>query len=80
MLNKRLQGLLSIHIAVALFGVAGVFGKLLTIEPALIVFGRTFFACLALLVVLPLKKHMRLKEGRDSLGFLLFNYKLKKIG
>lgn len=72
MLNKKLQGLLSVHIAVALFGVAGVFAKLLTIEPALIVFGRTFFACVALLVVLPLVKgDMRLKEGKDALGFLL---------
>ena len=72
MLSTNLQGVLSIHIAVALFGVAGVFAKLLNIEPALIVFGRTFFACLALLIVQPLMKlDMRLKEGRDVLWFLL---------
>ncbi len=72
MLNKNLQSLLSIHIAVVLFGVAGVFGKLLSIEPTLIVFGRTFFACLALIIVLPLLKiDIRLKGGRDVLWFLL---------
>lgn len=72
MLSKSLHGLFSIHIAVALFGVAGVFGKLLTIAPALIVFGRTFFACLALLIVLPLLKvDFRLKNGRDVVGVIL---------
>lgn len=72
MLNNKLQSLLSVHIAVALFGVAGIFAKLLAIEPALIVFGRTFFACLALLVALPVMKvDVRLKEGKDALGFLL---------
>ena len=40
--------MLSLHAAVLLFGMAGLFGKLLPLSPLLIVAGRTFFATLAL--------------------------------
>jgi drug/metabolite transporter (DMT)-like permease len=53
-----------------LFGVAGLFGKLLHVQPAMIVFGRTLFASLFLLVVLGvLKTDLRVKNGRHLLGF-----------
>ena len=42
------QGLVQIHIAVFLFGFAGLFGKFLSCNPIYIVFGRTFFAFIAL--------------------------------
>jgi len=42
------QGILQIHIAVFLFGFAGLFGKFLSCSPIYIVFGRTFFAFIAL--------------------------------
>jgi drug/metabolite transporter (DMT)-like permease len=39
---------IELHVAVLLFGVAGLFGKLVTADPATIVFGRTFFAALVI--------------------------------
>jgi drug/metabolite transporter (DMT)-like permease len=45
-LNK---GVAQIHIAVFLFGFAGLFGKFLSCSPLYLVFGRTFFAAIALL-------------------------------
>jgi len=46
-LNK---GLVQIHIAVFLFGFAGLFGKFLSCDPFIIVLGRTFFASITLFV------------------------------
>lgn len=42
------SGLVQIHIAVFLFGFAGLFGKFLSCSPIYIVLGRTFFGALAL--------------------------------
>jgi len=54
-----------------LFGVAGLFGKFLQLNPAMIVFGRTLFASIALvLVLLILKTDLRVKSGRHLLGFV----------
>ena len=39
---------IELHIAVLLFGVSGLFGKLLTVSPVTIVFGRTAFAAVAI--------------------------------
>ena len=44
---------IELHIAVLLFGVAGLFGKLVTADPATIVFGRAF--CAALVIFLGLR-------------------------
>jgi drug/metabolite transporter (DMT)-like permease len=55
-LNVKGRSLVELHSAVFLFGVAGLFGKLLTVGPTSIVFGRTVFAALSLLVVLRLAK------------------------
>lgn len=69
---ERTQGLLAIHLAVLLFGVAGLFGKLLHTSPSVIVFGRTFFAAIALaLVLLALRVRIRLIKPSDLLGFAL---------
>lgn len=48
LLNK---GVAQIHISVFLFGFSGLFGKFLSCSPLYIVFGRTFFASIALFVV-----------------------------
>lgn len=45
----RMGSLAAIHLAVILFGFAGLFGKFLFCSPLVIVFGRTSFAALALL-------------------------------
>ncbi|MBW2611656.1 MAG: EamA family transporter [Deltaproteobacteria bacterium] len=53
-----------------LFGVAGLFGKLIHLSPSMIVFGRTLFAGIALAIVLPmLKTEFRIKRKSDLLGF-----------
>lgn len=70
-MTSRFSGLLSIHIAVLLFGVAGLFGKLLALSPAIIVAGRTLFASLALVVVLwMLRGEIQLKRRSDLAAFL----------
>jgi drug/metabolite transporter (DMT)-like permease len=47
-MSRHARHLLQIHLAVVLFGFAGLFGKLLTLSPHVIVFGRVMFAALTL--------------------------------
>ncbi|HXH03607.1 MAG TPA: DMT family transporter [Candidatus Competibacteraceae bacterium] len=54
MLTMPRPGLWDIHIAVLLFGLAGLFGKFLTLPALIIVFGRTVFAALTLSLALAL--------------------------
>lgn len=71
-MKHRFRGLLAIHLAVLLFGVSGLFGKFLDLSPSLIVFGRTFFASVALAIALAiLKERIKFKRRKDLLGFLL---------
>ena len=68
--QKQLRGLVSANIAVLLFGLAGVLGKLSLLPAPLIVFGRSFFAGLVLLAVCWLRHvSLRPKQSRD--GYLL---------
>jgi len=74
---SRRQGLLEIHLATVLFGLAGLFGKWLVLAPFLIVLGRVVFASLALSIfLLALKQSLR-KILRENflllavLGFIL---------
>jgi len=67
---KQLRGLVSANIAVLLFGLAGVLGKLSLLPAPLIVFGRSFFAGLVLLAVCWFRHiSLRPKQSRD--GYLL---------
>src|SRR5437667_7614164 len=67
---KQLRGLVSANIAVVLFGLAGVLGKLSLLPAPLIVFGRAFFAGLVLLAVCWFRHvSLRPKQSRD--GYLL---------
>ncbi|MCU6433670.1 DMT family transporter [Undibacterium sp. Jales W-56] len=61
MKNKSLQAILALHIAVLLFGSAGVVGKVLAASSLLLVFGRTLFAALSLLPVLLVRRELRLR-------------------
>ena len=49
----------SLHLAVLLFGFAGLFGKWLALPPATIVLGRTLFASVALWAALRLSRELR---------------------
>ncbi|SLM32034.1 conserved membrane hypothetical protein [Desulfamplus magnetovallimortis] len=71
-MQKNFQGLLTIHISVLLFSMSGLFGKFLHISPKLIVFGRTAFASIVLVMVLHiLKIPVRYKNRKDLMGFLV---------
>ncbi len=68
----KTHGLLAIQSAVLLFGAAGLFGKFIDLPASLIVFGRTFFASIALVLVLLFRKTgIRIRHGNDLFGFLL---------
>jgi drug/metabolite transporter (DMT)-like permease len=70
MILKR-HGMLEIHTAVLLFGLAGLFGKWLALPPVLIVFGRTFFASLTLGAVLFFAKTPFRAKSRQDLAVLI---------
>ncbi len=59
----RVTPLLSIHLAVLLFGAAGLFGKLVALPPTVIVLGRVVFAA-AVLAPLVWVRDRRTREGR----------------
>ncbi|WDN88358.1 hypothetical protein BuS5_01326 [Desulfosarcina sp. BuS5] len=58
--------MIEIHCAVFLFGLAGLFGKFLSLPPLLIVLGRTVFASICLILIIAChKKSLTIKSGRD---------------
>lgn len=65
-MRARSRSLLEIHLAVFLFGFPGLFGKWLALSPSVIVFGRVFFAALALFAVLGFgRRSLRIVPRRD---------------
>ena len=65
-MTQKHHGLVEIHVAVLLFGLAGLFGKFLSLPPLVIVFGRTSFAALMLSAILFYSKtRIRTKSIRD---------------
>ncbi len=63
---------MQIHIAVVLFGLAGLFGKILFLSPVIIVFGRVLFAAISLLVAITyLRQSLRLASAKSYLPFAL---------
>lgn len=62
-MNRKSRGLMEIHVSVFLFGLAGLFGKWLSLPPMSIVLGRVFFSSIFLFFVMLLfKKSIRLKQ------------------
>src|SRR5262245_12026630 len=53
---SRTRALVALHVAVALFGFAGLFGKWLALPPVTIVFGRSLVPSLALALLLRLTR------------------------
>ena len=71
-MKGKTHGLLAIHAAVLLFGLAGLFGKFLSLSPSVIVSGRTFFASIALgLTLVCLKQSLRIRSKNDLGIFIL---------
>ena len=76
-MQEKIKNLIGLHISVFLFGISGIFGKLLVLSPMIIVLGRTLFASIALgFVLLYLKQGIRLHQKKDYvvlafMGFIL---------
>lgn len=71
-MQTKTKSLWGIHVAVLLFGFAGLFGKWVDLPAALIVFGRVFFATFFLLLYLLFKKKsFRLVATSDYLTLFL---------
>jgi drug/metabolite transporter (DMT)-like permease len=65
-MTKSFRNLLEIHISVILFGLAGLFGKFVHQPSVVIVFGRVFFATIALLFILRCyRQNVTLRSSRD---------------
>jgi drug/metabolite transporter (DMT)-like permease len=65
-MNSNKKSWFEVHIAVFLFGVTGLFGKLIELSPFIIVFGRVFVAALFMLVWLLLSKEpIKLNKRSD---------------
>jgi drug/metabolite transporter (DMT)-like permease len=62
--------MLSLHVAVLLFGLAGLFGKLLPLSPLLIVTGRTFFAAMALGLFMAAGRRRLVPQDKRVAGLL----------
>ncbi|NLY64330.1 MAG: DMT family transporter [Alcaligenaceae bacterium] len=73
-MTSQRQGLVSAHIAAFLFGLTGVLGALINGTPAIITFGRAFFAVLALAVASWLLRNPIAKNiNRQTLQVLFFS-------
>lgn len=71
----KTRDLVQIHIAVFLFGLAGLFGKLVAQPAVIIVLGRVFFGAIALLILYQYRgQSIRLKRRKDYLWFSLFGF------
>ncbi len=68
-MNKK--GVIELHIAVLLFGLAGLFGKFLSLSPFIIVSGRTFFASITLILIVILRRKNIFKDLFNDYKVLL---------
>ncbi len=67
------QANLELHVAVLLFGVTGLFGKLITASPLIIVFGRTASAAAIILLGLKICKVGLAASSKKSRSFMLLS-------
>ena len=65
-MTANTKNVVQVHIAVLLFGLAGLFGKLIDLPSTIIVLGRVLFATIFLIILLLyLKQSIKLKQKRD---------------
>jgi drug/metabolite transporter (DMT)-like permease len=73
-MNKQ-KSLAEIHLAVLLFGLAGLFGKWLTLSPLMIVLGRVFFASIFLAFLLKVTgQGFSVSPRKNYLGLILLGF------
>ncbi len=71
-MKQETKSLIEIHIAVFVFGLAGLFGKLLSLPSTIIVLGRVLFASISLLVIIfYFKEKLKLKSKKDYFYLIL---------
>lgn len=71
----RNKSLVEIHLAVFLFGLAGLFGKLLNFPPIIIVLGRVFFSSLFLFILLLFTTtSLKIKQKQDYFYLLMMGF------
>ncbi|MEO0471196.1 MAG: DMT family transporter [Bacteroidota bacterium] len=76
-MKRQTGNLVQIHLAVLLFGLAGLFGKIIALPASLIVLGRAFFAALFLVSLIKVKQEpLRIDQGKDILRFLFIGLML----
>lgn len=77
MLVRPSPALLKLHSSALLFGMAGLFGRWLSLNPLIIVFGRVFFASLTLLLIVKLSRQtLGFNEKKDWRTFALLGFLL----
>ncbi|NQY08079.1 MAG: EamA family transporter [Flavobacteriales bacterium] len=65
-MNDKTKSLILIHVSVFLFGLSGIFGKLLDLNPIIIVLGRVGFATIFLAALLSIfKESIKLNRKKD---------------
>lgn len=69
--GQRRKALVAVHLAVLLFGLSGLFAKLLSLPPLVIVFGRTAWATVALVLMLAIRRQVGMPHARDRYLLLI---------
>lgn len=69
--GQRRKALVAVHVAVLLFGLSGLFAKLLSLPPLVIVFGRTAWATVTLALMLAIRRQVGLPHARDRYLLLI---------
>ncbi len=70
-MKEKTTSLFKLHSAILLFGLAGLFGKLLSLSPFIIVLGRAAFAALSLGIILGLSGHqLQVRRWEDLPSFI----------
>ncbi|MBT5219223.1 MAG: DMT family transporter [Woeseia sp.] len=67
----RFRSVVELHVAVFLFGLAGLFGKLTDVAPAIIAFARTTIAAGALIIILQWSRPRLVTFARQDLALLI---------
>lgn len=67
------KSFIQIHTAVFLFGLAGLFGKLILLPSVVIVFGRVFFAAVFLIILFAIRKQNIKLDKRKDYYILIFS-------
>lgn len=69
--NKKAMSYIEVHTAVLLFGMTGLFGRFVELNPFVIVFGRVLFSTIFIFIWMKLKKESFALHSRNNLWMLM---------